>query len=182
VNDDREPVSERVVESERIFDGSICRLRVDTVELEGGRTAKREIVEHDPVVAIVPVTDDGALVLVRQYRLATEEVMLEVPAGIIDPGEDAVSAAQRELREETGFRARKMTQLGEFFVSPGFLPELITVFLGEGLEESPLDADEDEDIVVQQVTLDEALRLVESGEIKDAKSVAGILLAARRLA
>jgi ADP-ribose pyrophosphatase len=181
LSEDREPAPERVVESKRIFEGRICALRVDTVMLDGGRKATREIVEHDPVVGIVPVEADGTVVLIRQFRLATGGVMLEIPAGIVDPGEDARAAAQRELREETGLRAAKLTQLGEFFASPGFLTELMTIFLAEGLEPSPLDADEDEDIVIQRMALDEAVRLAESGEIKDAKSVAGILLAARRL-
>jgi ADP-ribose pyrophosphatase len=181
LSEDREPAAERVIESKRIFEGSICALRVDTVRLEDGRTATREIIEHAPVVAMVPVEADGTVVLIRQFRLATGGVMLEIPAGIVDPGEDAVTAAQRELREETGLRAAKLTQIGEFFASPGFLTELMTIFLAEGLEPAPLDADEDEDIVIRRVSLDEAVRLVEAGEIKDAKSVAGILLAARRL-
>ncbi len=181
MSEDREPAAERVTESRRVFEGTICALRVDTVALPGGGTATREIVEHDPVAAIVPVEADGTIVLIRQFRLATGEVMLEIPAGIVDPGEDAEAAAQRELQEETGLRAAKLTPLGEFFASPGFLTELMTVFLAEGLSEAPLDGDDDEDIVVQRVTLEEAVRLVEDGEIRDAKSVAGILLAARRL-
>ena len=115
---DREPAGERVIGSTRIFEGRICALRVDTVELDGGRTAIREIVEHDPVVAMVPVEADGTVVLIRQFRLATGEVMLEIPAGIVDPGEDTVAAAQRELRAETGLRAEKLTPRGEFFGSP----------------------------------------------------------------
>ena len=178
---ERQPAPERVIESQRVFEGRICSVRVDTVELADGRRSTREIVEHDPVVVIVPVDEAGDVVLVRQYRLATGEVLLEIPAGIVDPGEDPEAAAQRELREETGLSARTLTRLGGFYASPGFLTEYMTVFLAEGLEESPLDADDDEDIVVLRVTLAEAVRLVESGEIKDAKSVAGILLAARRL-
>jgi ADP-ribose pyrophosphatase len=181
LSEDREPAAERVIESKRIFEGRICALRVDTVRLEDGRTATREIIEHAPVVAMVPVEADGTVVLIRQFRLATGGVMLEIPAGIVDPGEETVAAAQRELREETGLRATKLTQMAEFFASPGFLTELMTIFLAEGLEPAPLDADEDEDIVIRRVSLDEAVRLVEDGEIKDAKSVAGILLAARRL-
>ena len=181
MSEDREPAAERVIESKRIFEGRICALRVDTVTLEDGRTATREIIEPGPVVAMVAVEADGTVVLIRQFRLATGGVMLEIPAGIVDPGEDAVTAAQRELREETGLRAKKLTQMAEFFASPGFLTELMTIFLAEGLEPAPLDADEDEDIVIRRVSLDEAVRLVEDGQIKDAKSVAGILLAARRL-
>jgi ADP-ribose pyrophosphatase len=181
VTADREPTPERVIESQRVFEGRICTLRVDTVELAGGRRTTREIVEHDPVVVIVPVDGDGNVVLVRQYRLAAGEVLLEAPAGIVDPGEVLESAAQRELREETGLGARRFTPLGGFYASPGFLTEHMTVFLAEGLEDAPLAADDDEDIVVVRMPLAEAVRLVEGGAIKDAKSVAGILLAARRL-
>jgi len=168
---------ERVVSSRRIHDGRICALREDTVQLANGNTTIREIVEHAPVVAIVPTDENGDVILVRQYRLAAKEALLEVPAGLVDPGEDLEAAAQRELREETGYRAANLRRLGGFFVSPGFCTEFIHVYLATGLGEAPLDGDEDEDITVERVSQAEAVRLVESGAIKDAKSVAGILLA-----
>jgi ADP-ribose pyrophosphatase len=179
----QDPGVERLVSSETKFEGVICNLRVDTVALDSGNQALREIVEHRPVVAIVPVTDGGEIILVRQYRLAAEAILLEVPAGIIDPedNDDVEAAAQRELQEEIGMKARMLTPLGEFYASPGFLTEYMYVFLAQGLEESHLDADEDEDIVVERMPFAEAVRLVENGGIIDAKSIAGILLAARRL-
>jgi len=171
--------SERVLASRRIYDGRICGLREDTVALSSGRTALREIVEHAAVVAVVPLDENGEVVLVRQYRLAAEEALLEVPAGLVDEGEDLEAAAQRELREETGYGAAGLRRLAGFFVSPGFCTEFIHVFLATGLSESPLDGDEDEDIRVERIPLAEAARLVETGAIKDAKSVVGILLARR---
>ncbi|MEX0683976.1 MAG: NUDIX hydrolase [Dehalococcoidia bacterium] len=179
---DREPGTERVVASRRIYDGRICNLRIDTVELPDGRQAAREIVEHDPVAVIVPVHDNGDVVLVRQFRLAIGRVMLEVPAGVLDPGEDIEAAAQRELQEETGLRARTMTPLGGVYASPGFLTEYMHLFLAEGLEDAPLEPDEDEDIVVRRMPLSQALALIDSGGIVDAKSVCGLLLVARRRA
>jgi len=171
---------ERVIESFRIYDGRICALREDTVELSNGRRAKREIVEHAPVVAIVPIDENGDVLLVRQYRLAAGEALLEVPAGLVDEAEELEAAAQRELQDETGYRAAKLERLAGFFVSPGFCTEFIHVFLATGLSESHLDADEDEEVTLERMPLADAVRLVEAGEIKDAKSVVGILLADRR--
>jgi ADP-ribose diphosphatase len=172
-----ETTPERLLSSHRIHEGRICALREDTVQLANGKTALREIVEHAPVVAIVPVDENGEVILVRQYRLAAKEALLEVPAGLVDEGEDLEAAAQRELQEETGYRAAKLRRLGGFFVSPGFCTEFIHIYLATGLSESPLDGDEDEDITIERIPLAEAARLVETGAIKDAKSVAGILLA-----
>jgi ADP-ribose pyrophosphatase len=172
--------TELVITSRRIHEGLICNLREDTVELSNGRSALREIVEHDPVVAIVPLDENGDVILVRQYRLAAGEALLEVPAGLVDPGEALEAAAQRELREETGCRAANLRRLAGFFVSPGFCTEFIHVYLATGLSESPLDGDEDEDIRVERMPLVEAVRLVEEGAIKDAKSVVGILMASDR--
>ena len=177
----REPGPERVLKSRRVFEGKIARLRVDTVELASGRTAQREIVEHEPVVAIVPIDSDGNVVLVRQYRLATGAVLLEVPAGGVDPGETPEDAAQRELAEEIGMRAGHLERLAEFYVSPGFLTEYVYAFLATDLRDSPAEADEDEDIAVVRMPLADAVAMVERGELRDAKSIAGLLLAARRV-
>lgn len=180
-SEQREPGSERVLKSRRVFEGKIARLRVDTVQLAGGRTAQREIVEHEPVVAIVPIDSDGNVVLVRQYRLATGVVLLEVPAGGVDPGERPEEAAQRELAEEIGMRAGRLEPLAEFYVSPGFLTEYVYAFLATDLRDSPAEADEDEDITVVRMPLADAVAMAERGELRDAKSIAGLLLAARRV-
>ena len=176
-----EPGSERILESELKYSGKIARLRVDTVELPSGRTAKREIVEHEPVVAIVPVDSNGDVILVRQFRLATGGGMLEVPAGGVDPGESFEDAAQRELSEEVGLHAGTLVQIADFFVSPGFLTERVIAFLATDLTEAPGQADEDEDIVVVRMPLGDAVAMVERGEFHDAKSIVGLLLAERHL-
>ena len=180
-SEQREPGAERVIKSRRVFEGKIAQLRVDTVQLASGRTAQREIVEHDPVVAIVPIDSDGNVVLVRQYRLATGVVLLEVPAGGVDPGETPEDAAQRELAEEIGMRAGSLERLAEFYVSPGFLTEYVHAFLATDLRDSPAEADEDEDIAVVRMPLADAVAMAERGELRDAKSIAGLLLAARRV-
>jgi len=177
----REPGIEHVVESRIEYAGKIVRLRVDTVELPDGRRSPREIVEHEPVVAIVPVDANGDVILVRQYRLATGGVMIEVPAGGVDEGESFDEAAQRELSEEVGLRAGSLMQLADFFVSPGFLTERLIAFLATDLTDAPGEADEDEDIVVVRMPLADAVAMVERGEFHDAKSIASLLLAERRL-
>ena len=164
--------------SRRLYEGRILSLREDTVELANGRRARREVVEHADVVAIVPVDAAGRVLLVRQYRLPAGQVLLEVPAGGVDPGESVEEAAQRELQEETGQRAARWRRLGGFFVSPGYCTEFIHAFLAEELSEGVVEADFDEQIAVERVSLGEALRLVQSGQIRDAKSIIGLLLTA----
>lgn len=174
-------MDERVIESRRVFEGRIVNLRVDTVELPDGHRATREIVEHIQAVTILPVESDGRIVMVRQYRLPVGAVMLELPAGSADPGEEPATAAQRELQEETGLRAGRLSPLGGFWVAPGYCEEYIHIFVGLDLTESPLEADEDERIEVVRLTLTEALAAIDRGEINDAKSVIGVLRYARGL-
>ena len=174
-------MDEELLESRRIYEGRVVSLRVDRVAMPEGRTAQREVVEHAQAVAVVPVAADGRIVMVRQYRLPVGRVLLEVPAGTLDPAEEPEEAAQRELQEETGFRAQRLERLAGFWVAPGYCTEYIHVYLAEGLSESRLAADEDELIQVETVSLDEALRLVDAGHIEDAKSVCGLLQYARRL-
>jgi ADP-ribose pyrophosphatase len=171
---------ERVTGSRRIHEGRIINVREDTVELTDGRSALREIVEHAEVVAVVPLDGDGNVVLVRQYRLPAEDALLEVPAGSVDPEESIEAAAQRELQEETGYRAGRLERLTGFFVAPGYLTEFVHVFLATGLAEDAIDGDPDEDIALERMPLADAVRLIETGEIKDAKSIVGLLLAKRQ--
>jgi ADP-ribose pyrophosphatase len=175
-------MQEHVVSRERVYEGKVVSLRLDTVRMPDSRTATREVVEHVPAVAMVPVDGDGRILLVRQWRLPADGVLLEIPAGSTDPDEAPEPAAQRELQEETGYRAGRLTRLGGFWVAPGYCTEYIHVYLAENLEESRLDADEDENIEVVRLTLDEALAAIADGRIDDAKSQVGLLLYARRLA
>jgi ADP-ribose pyrophosphatase len=179
----RKPASERITETKIIYEGRKATVKLHTVDLGDGRTSTREIIEHPGVAAIVPVDADGNVVLVRQYRLAVGDMMLEIPAGVLDGDEAPEVGAQRELQEETGLRAGRLTPLGpRFFVSPGISTEWIQVFLAEELSESPLNPDEDEDIETVRVSLAEAVRMVERGEFRDAKSITGVLLATKHLA
>jgi len=174
------PHIESVITSRRIYEGRIVSLREDAVTLSNGRSGLREVVEHSDVAAIVPIDADGNVILVRQYRLPAREALLEIPAGGVDERESSENAAQRELREETGYRAGRLEPLGGFFVSPGYCTEFIHVFLATDLVEDPVDGDEDEDISLERMPLSDAVRLIETGEIKDGKSIVGLLLAAAR--
>src|SRR5699024_11705908 len=116
---------EEIMNSDKVFEGKVISVRVDTVELPGQRYAKREIVEHKGSVAIVAFTDDDKLLFVKQYRLAVGKTLLELPAGHIDPGEGPMDAAVRELREETGFETENMKFITEVYTSPGFTDERI---------------------------------------------------------
>jgi ADP-ribose pyrophosphatase len=170
---------ERVSESRRIHEGRIVSLREDTVDFADGHAALREVIEHVEVVAIVPLDADGNVVLVRQYRLPAKDALLEIPAGGIDDGESIKDAAQRELQEEIGYRAERLERLSGFFVAPGYCTEFIHLLLATGLSESAIAGDEDEDIVIERLPLAQAVGLIATGEIRDAKSIIGLLLVAR---
>jgi ADP-ribose pyrophosphatase len=170
--------SEPTVRSETVFAGNLLDVRKETVRLPRGETVDREIVVHPEVVAVLPVLDDGRLVLVRQYRKAVDRILLEVPAGGIEPGERPEEAVRREMVEETGYRVGACTALTSFYTSPGFTTEFMHLFKATGL--APGRATEEADqIEVQLYPLDRALEAVETGEISDAKSILALLLHAR---
>ena len=156
-------------------------MRVDTIRLPSGRTTTREVVEHSNAVCIVPLDEDGNVVLVRQYRKAVESDLLELPAGGIEDGEILDEAVLRELQEEIGYTAGRLRHLASFWVSPGWCNEYMHAYLATELRPSRLDADDDEYITVERFSLSEALDLIGTGEIRDAKSIAALLLATRVL-
>lgn len=169
---------EPTVASRLIYRGRVAGLRVDEVRLPSGRTAQREIVEHPGAAAIVAVTDEGEVVLVRQYRKAVEGTLLEIPAGTLEPGEAPVQCAHRELAEETGLRAETMTPLLTFAPSPGILSEVITIFRAGGLRPvggATAPPEEEEGLRVTRVALQRIPAMIASGEIRDAKTIIGLL-------
>ncbi|HLZ72455.1 MAG TPA: NUDIX hydrolase [Dehalococcoidia bacterium] len=172
-------MAEQTLHSERIYDGKVVKLRVDRVRMDGGREVQREVVEHAGAVAIVPIDADGRVLLVRQYRTPAGRALLEAPAGGLDADEQPEAAAQRELQEETGYRAATIRRLAGFYTAPGYSTEFIHVYLAEGLSESKLAADDDEQIEVERHTLAEALAMIADGRICDAKSIIGLLAFAR---
>lgn len=168
-------LKEELISTQEIFKGRIIKVQVDTVRLPDGNTAQREVVKHPGAVVVLPLTDKKEVVLVRQYRHATGEIMLELPAGKIDPGEEPLVCARRELEEETGYQAGEMKLLTSFYTSPGFCDELIYLFLARGLASGKACPDEGEFIDELTIPLDQAVRMVENGEIKDAKTGFGLL-------
>ncbi len=172
---------ETTVESRVEFEGRILRVRVDKVRLPDGRVTTREIAEHGASVCIVPVDSQGNVLLVRQYRKPVEDQLLEVPAGGVEPGESPLEAAVRELQEEVGFAAREIQLLSSFWISPGWCTEFMSAYLATELEPASLPADYDENIAVVPVPLSEVEGLMRSGEIKDLKSIASLLLAVKLL-
>ncbi len=168
---------EKPVSSERLFDGKVINLRRDTVILPNGRNSTREVVEHPGAVAVVPITKDGNIILVRQFRHPIQQILLEVPAGKLDPGESAESCALRELAEETGFTANKLHKLTSMYTTPGFSNEVIHIYLAEDLVESDKQPDEDEFIHTEIHTPEQIKQMINSGELCDAKSLVALCLA-----
>lgn len=162
--------------SERGFDGKLVKVRVDQVRLDNGRQTVREVVEHPGAVAILPVMDDGRLVLVRQYRYAVERALLEAPAGTRDkPGETPEECASRELREETGLAAKRIEFLARFYTSPGWCTEELLIYRATGLREVGAAPEGDEILNVERVRPEDARRLIESGDIADGKTIIALL-------
>lgn len=166
----------RIERRQEVYRGRVVGLELQTFEFPDGQLAVSEVVVHRPSVAMVPLDADGRIVFVRQFRAPADGELLEIPAGSIDSGEDVESAAQRELQEEIGHRAGSLRRIGGFFLAPGYCTEFITIVLCEGLSESRLPADEDERIEVERLSLRETLEAIESGAIRDAKTIGGILL------
>lgn len=173
---------ERTISSETIYRGKIVNLRVDQVELPNGNSTSREVVEHAGAVAVVPVTEKNEIIMVRQYRYPAGRVLLEVPAGRIEKGEDPAFCAERELREETGFKAGEMSLLYSYYTTPGFSDEKLHLYLARELVQLGSRPDEDEFINIDCVPIEKALEMVDRGEIIDAKSIIGVLAAKREIA
>jgi ADP-ribose pyrophosphatase len=168
---------EKPVSTETVYTGKIVNVRSDMVELVTGKHVPREVVEHPGGVAIVPVTAQGDVLMVRQYRYCVGEELLEIPAGKLECDENPLDCAERELSEETGCSAEQMISLGVIYPSPGFSKETLYLYLAMGLKNGEMHPDEDEFLCVEPVALDEVVAQIMSGEIRDGKTIAGIMKA-----
>jgi len=166
---------EKQLSAEYKFEGRIIKLRVDNALLPDGKTATREVVEHNGGVCVAPLTDDGCVLAVRQYRYPYSETIVEIPAGKRDGNEDPFVCGVRELREETGATAAEYRFLGELYPSPGYCGEIIWMYAAKGLTFGKQQTDEDEFLSVEKIPLDKFVDMVLSGEVKDAKTQTAIL-------
>jgi ADP-ribose pyrophosphatase len=167
-------MSEVTIETRSVYRGRLLNVHVDRVKLPNGRETTREIVEHPGAVAIIPLLDNGKLLLVKQYRTAARRRLIEIPAGTLEAGEAPLPCAKRELIEETGYAARRFTKLFSCYLAPGYSTEKIHFFLASQIVPTKAKQAEDEDIIVQAVNLHEALKAIERGKIQDAKTISAL--------
>lgn len=167
--------TEITIKTDKIYDGKILKLKVETVELPNKKYSKREIIEHSPAVSVIAITDDDEILMVKQFRKPIEKTIYEVPAGLIEIGELPKDAAIRELREETGYEAKSMEYLCEFYTSPGFCTEKMHIFLAKDLSLKEQDLDMDEFIELEKIPFSDVMKMLDRCEINDAKTIASIL-------
>jgi len=168
---------ETTLSSKQMFSGNLLKLRVDEVLLPNGRKSTREIVEHPGAVAVVAITENDEVLMVRQYRKAIERELLEIPAGKLEEGESREVCVERELMEETGYFPNELTYLTSFYTSPGFSNEILHLFIAKNLIKKSRDADFDEYLQAEKVPFEEAINKIRTGEIVDSKTITGLLLA-----
>jgi ADP-ribose pyrophosphatase len=174
-------MSYTVLGSEESFRGRAFSVRVDTVRRPDGETMQVEVVDHPQAITLVPLDSEGNVWFVRQYRHSCGKMMLELPAGTLEPGETPEACAVRECREEIGMSPGRINRLGGFYLAPGYSSEYLHLYLVGALTPAPLEPDADEDLQIKKVPLTGLARLVESGMVEDAKSLAGLLLARKSL-
>ncbi len=177
---------EKLISSEVVYQGPLFRVLHDKLIEPGGKKSERDVIRHNGSVVILAVDNtknkkDPWIVMERQYRHAATQYLWELPAGKLDAGEDPLAGAQRELEEETGYRAKKWRPLVEYYGSPGFLGESMKVFLAEGLVAGDAHPEDDEEIEFRLVKLSEVVRMIEKGVVKDGKTLCSCLLYARQL-
>lgn len=174
-------LTEKKLSSRQVFDGVVVKLFVDEVELPNGNKSVREIVRHPGAVCVVPVDENGNVIMVRQFRYAFGEVLLEIPAGKLEKGEDPLLAAARELEEETGAVAQSIKHIGELYTTVAIFDEKIQMYLATGLSYKNAHPDDGEFLEVEKIPLDTLVEMVMNGEIKDSKTQIALLKAERIL-
>lgn len=168
---------EKTISTENIYDGKVVHLRVETVELPDGKTSKRELIGHSGGVGVIAVDENRKVFMVEQYRIAARSMMLEIPAGKLEYGEDPLECGARELIEETGYRAEEFTHLGAYYATPGYCEEVLNIYLAKNLSFVGQHLDDGEFLNVKKYDLDELYNMVMENKIYDAKTAIAILKA-----
>lgn len=174
-------MSFELLKSEVVYPGRAFTVRRDTLRLPNGRETRYDIVEHPGSVIILPLDEQGNILFVRQYRHAVRQDLLELPAGVLDEGEDAETCARRELREETGMAAGHLEFIGGFYLAPGYSSEFMYAYLATNLRTDPLEGDSDEFLSVETIPVATALEMARQAKMPDAKSLAVLLMSQIRL-
>jgi len=169
-------MSSKINHTRTLYQGRVFTLKKENVTLGNGNTTNLDVIHHPGAAAMVPLNDDEQVIMLRQYRHAIRRDIWEIPAGTLEPGEDPESCARREVEEETGYRVNHLVRLGQIIPVPGYSNETISLYLCTGLTPSKQNLDRDEQISVQTVPLTEALAMISSGEIQDAKTIAGLFM------
>ncbi|MBQ6505072.1 MAG: NUDIX hydrolase [Flexilinea sp.] len=167
----------KILDIEKTYKAHVFEVEKIKCELPDQRQRYYDLVKHGPAVVLVPVTEDGNILFVSQYRLGAEKELLELPAGMINEGEDPDPAAERELQEETGFESLNIVKLGGFYASAGYCSEYLNIYLARNLKWNPLPQDDDEFLNNISMSIEEAYDAVDSGKIEDAKTIAALLMA-----
>ncbi len=162
------------ISREEVYKGKIFTVAEDTIEFPNGSKAVWDVLLHDGAAAIVPIDDDGLIVLVQQYRCVKDGMIWEIPAGKLEKDEDPAICAARELEEETGYKAKQVRRVGSIYSAVGFSDEVVEIFVANGLEEGTMNLDEDEYVNVKKFTLKDVIDMIINGEIKDSKTISAI--------
>ena len=162
------------IKRKEVFKGKVFTVAEDTIEFPNGTQTKWDVLLHDGAAAVVPIDQDGKIILVEQYRCVEDGLILEIPAGKLEKGEDPALCAARELEEETGYKAREIIRVGSIYSAVGFSDEVVEIFLAGGLEKGQINLDEDEYVNVKKYTLEEVVDKILKGDIKDSKTISAI--------
>ncbi|GAK06580.1 NUDIX domain-containing protein [Geomicrobium sp. JCM 19038] len=168
-------LTEKTVKKETVFEGKVITLELHDVTLPDKSSGKREVIKHPGAVAVLAVTPEGTIPLIRQYRKASEQTLLEIPAGKKEAGEEPLETAKRELKEETGFSAEHFVDIGGFYTSPGFADEYIHIYLAENVSTGEANTDEDEFLEIEMWSKEEAIQFALKGKFNDAKTAYSLL-------
>ena len=165
----------KILKSEILYKGKVFDHQVDEIEYESGNKGIREIAIHPGGAVVVPIKDDGKIILVKQFRYPFQKTLIELPAGKLDKGEDPLICATRELEEETGYKAKEINKLGEIYTAPGYCTEILHIYMAKGLTSGNHNREEGEHgMEILELSVDEIEKMIAEGEIKDAKTITGL--------